>query len=104
MLAANGGPVLLVLARLRIRPAVLGALVLIGVILLTATSLPLAVAAQTPTPEVQGYRGGSQAQAYRGAFADLATEIDEFWASTFLSVEIAYESPSIVVVEIPTPS
>jgi predicted metalloprotease len=80
------------------------ACVLAGAIFLTATTVQLAMAQHTATPEAHGYRGDSQPQAYQGAFADLATEIDVFWAKTFDSADIAYESPNIVVVELPTPS
>jgi predicted metalloprotease len=80
------------------------ACILTGAIFLTATTVQLATAQHTATPEAHGYRGDSQSQSYRGAFADLATEIDEFWTTTFVSAQMAYESPNIVVVDLPTPS
>ncbi|MBA2598249.1 MAG: neutral zinc metallopeptidase [Chloroflexia bacterium] len=58
-----------------------------------------ATAQDTPTPTAQGYRGASQDQTYRGAFSDLAIEIDAFWAETFSTEGTGYESPDIFVVE-----
>jgi predicted metalloprotease len=66
--------------------------------LVTVAQVP-AAAQQTPTPAAQGYRGASQAQAYQGAFSDLANEIDFYWAETFLAEGSPYESPNIFVIE-----
>lgn len=61
---------------------------------------PLArdVAAQTPTPVASGYRVDSRGHSYQGDFADLAQDIDDFWASTFAEYGVPYTSPAIVTV------
>ncbi|MFT4038270.1 MAG: neutral zinc metallopeptidase [Thermomicrobiales bacterium] len=68
-----------------------------------ALLLPFAagVSAQTPTPTpgATGYRVDSQASSYQGAFADLAADIDAFWAETFAAAGVTYRSPAIVTVE-----
>jgi hypothetical protein len=48
---------------------------------------------------VNSYRGSSQGQAYQGAFADLANEIDAFWPSFFGDAQLTYRSPDIVPVD-----
>ena len=78
--------------------------VLTAVLVIIAVVDRPAAAQKSPTPEPQGYRGASQAQAYQGAFSDLANEIDVFWSEAFQADGISYESPNIVVVELPTPS
>ena len=55
--------------------------------------------AQTPTPTTSGYRGATQVSAYQGAFADLALEIDRFWAQSFSESGKPYSQPGIIVVD-----
>lgn len=69
-----------------------------------ALLLPFVVAptgsAQTPTPAAAtGYRVDTQASSYQGAFADLAVDIDTFWAETFAGANATYQSPAIVTVD-----
>ena len=55
--------------------------------------------AQTPTPEVSGYRGSAEVSGYQGAFADLAVEIDRFWAESFAEQGKPYSQPGIFIVD-----
>ena len=57
------------------------------------------VSGQTPTPSTSGYRGTSQVSGYQGEFADLAVEIDRFWAQSFADNGRPYAQPNIVVVD-----
>ena len=67
--------------------------------LISLTAAP-ATAQLTPTPELQGYHGSSQAQPYQGAFADLANRHRRvLGGARFGTMAFSYASPNIVVVE-----
>lgn len=54
-----------------------------------------------PTASPQGYRGADDLAGYRGDFADLATEIDVYWAEVFATAGRGadYIDPNIIVVD-----
>lgn len=74
-------------------------LVLLCVLVFSSSTSPSL--AETPTPTASGYRGSTQVESYQGAFADLAIEVDRFWAETFDERHGTYTAPNIVVVDRP---
>jgi|GEM_PF-1558870 len=63
--------------------------------------LPAIAPAQEPATPMSGYRGADVGNGYRGAFSDLAAEIDRYWQETFADAGAAYAPPGIVVVDRP---
>jgi uncharacterized protein len=82
----------------RVLPAVSGALVFACLLAPPSGVAQDGAAGATP---MSGYRTAHQLDRYRGDFADLAIEIDRYWADVFVAAGAFYRSPGLVAVDRP---